>query len=107
MAANRSRRDSLKLALVAIPAGPFGVSQPTATGQDSPAQAVVSDLFPTQPPELAREMVTVAHFDLKRVKELVEARASLARASWDWGSAIGKMLLAVRRIWATGRLPSI
>jgi hypothetical protein len=30
-------------------------------------------------------MVTVAHFDLKRVTELVEARPSLARAAWDWG----------------------
>jgi hypothetical protein len=30
-------------------------------------------------------MVTVAHFGLKRVKELVEARPSLARAAWDWG----------------------
>ncbi|HXJ06935.1 MAG TPA: hypothetical protein VNH65_17665 [Candidatus Acidoferrum sp.] len=30
-------------------------------------------------------MVTVAHFDLNRVKELVEARPSLARAAWDWG----------------------
>jgi hypothetical protein len=42
-------------------------------------------LFPTQPPELTREVVTVAHFDLKRVTELVEARPSLARAAWDWG----------------------
>ena len=46
---------------------------------------IVSDSFPAQPPELAREMVTVAHFDLKRVKELVEARPSLAKAAWDWG----------------------
>ena len=45
----------------------------------------VTDLFPTQPPELVREMVLVAHYDLKRVKELVEARPSLARAAWDWG----------------------
>lgn len=43
------------------------------------------DTFPSQPPEVVREMVTVAHFDLKRVKELVEARPSLAKASWDWG----------------------
>jgi len=50
-----------------------------------PGTSMVTDLFPTQPPELAREMVTVAHYDLKRVKELVEARPSLARASWDWG----------------------
>lgn len=46
---------------------------------------MVSDLFPSHPPELVREMVTVAHYDLKRVKELVEARPSLARAAWDWG----------------------
>jgi hypothetical protein len=30
-------------------------------------------------------MVTVAHFDLARVKELTEARPSLAGAAWDWG----------------------
>jgi hypothetical protein len=51
----------------------------------SPARELVPDIFPMQPPELARETVTVAHFDLKRVKELVEARPSLARAAWDWG----------------------
>jgi hypothetical protein len=45
----------------------------------------VGDIFPTQPPELVREMVTVAHFDLNRVQELVVARPSLARAAWDWG----------------------
>lgn len=47
--------------------------------------SVPGDLFPTQPPELAQEMVRVSHFDLKRVKELVGARPSLARAAWDWG----------------------
>jgi hypothetical protein len=30
-------------------------------------------------------MVTVSHFDLKRVQQLVGARPSLARAAWDWG----------------------
>jgi hypothetical protein len=54
------------------------------TDNSQPPQPV-GDLFPTQPPELAREMVTVAHFDLKRVKELVSARPALARAAWDWG----------------------
>lgn len=43
------------------------------------------ELFPTQPPELAREMVLVSHFNLTRVKELVGARPSLAKATWDWG----------------------
>lgn len=46
---------------------------------------IVSDGFPAQPLELVREMVTVAHFDLKRVKELVGAHPSLAKAAWDWG----------------------
>jgi hypothetical protein len=45
----------------------------------------ISDIFPTQPPELAHEIVLVSHFDLNRVQELVEARPSLARAAWDWG----------------------
>ena len=54
----------------------------------------IADSFPGQPAELVREMVTVSHFDLKRVKELVESRPSLAKACWDWGfgdweSAIG------------------
>jgi len=41
--------------------------------------------FPAQDPAVVKEMVTVAHFNLSRVKELVTARPALARASWDWG----------------------
>jgi hypothetical protein len=41
--------------------------------------------FPAQDPEVVREMVTVAHGNLARVKELVTARPTLARAGWDWG----------------------
>jgi len=41
--------------------------------------------FPSQHPHLAREIVGVAHRDLGRVKELVAAHPSLAKASWDWG----------------------
>lgn len=95
-----SRRTLLKLATIALPAGSLAfaaritgsqlagpqkdTNMPTPT-EDSLIVTPVADQFPTQPPELAREMVTVAHFDLKRVKELVDARRSLARASWDWG----------------------
>jgi hypothetical protein len=45
----------------------------------------IAQTFPVQPPELVREMVTVAHGNLKRVRELVEARPTLAKAAWDWG----------------------
>jgi hypothetical protein len=45
----------------------------------------LSDIFPTHPPELVREMVTVAHFDLTRVKELTGLHPALAKSAWDWG----------------------
>ncbi len=45
----------------------------------------VSDSYPAQAQELVREVVTVAHFDLRRLKELVDVRPSLAVAAWDWG----------------------
>lgn len=41
--------------------------------------------FPTQPPDVVREVVGAAHGNLARVRELVERRPSLARATWDWG----------------------
>jgi hypothetical protein len=46
---------------------------------------IVSEGFPAQPIDLVREMVTVSHFDLSRVKELVGAHPSLVMAGWDWG----------------------
>jgi hypothetical protein len=41
--------------------------------------------FPQQPPSLVREMVTVSHGNLNRVKELLEAHPALAKAAIDWG----------------------
>jgi hypothetical protein len=81
-----SRRTLLQLvpALVpamALPAARFRFESQNNENFISP----VTDTFPTQPPELVREMVTVSHFDLHRVRELVDARPSLARSAWDWG----------------------
>jgi hypothetical protein len=90
------RRDLLKLASAAIPMGALklGVRIPGVDPDGVNLHLPIADSFPGQPAELVREMVTVAHFDLKRVKELVESRPSLAKAAWDWGfgdweSAIG------------------
>jgi len=44
-----------------------------------------ADTFPTQDPALVREMVAVAHGNVKRVKELVDRQQTLAKATWDWG----------------------
>jgi hypothetical protein len=85
-----SRRSLLKLASVALPYGSIGFRLPMAGMEvadqgDSSNREAVTDMFPTQSPELTREMVTVSHFNLNHVKELVQSRPSLARASWDWG----------------------
>jgi hypothetical protein len=86
----RPRRNFLKLASIVFPFHMLGF-EPSVFGLapheqgSSSLTAPVADVFPTQPPELAREMVTVSHYDLNRVKELVEARPSLSRAAWDWG----------------------
>lgn len=43
------------------------------------------DTFPQQPAALVREMVSVSHGNLKRVKELVTAHPALSKAAIDWG----------------------
>jgi hypothetical protein len=101
-----TRRNLLQVASIILPFGAAGFSSAlfggtkmaessngtevlqgnTATERVSPIDGnSVSDAYPGQAQELVREVVTVAHFDLKRVKELVDLRPSLAVAAWDWG----------------------
>ena len=86
---NWPRRSLLQFAGLALstPSWPLAstLDQPSAGTAALINKSPLGEAFPTQPPELAREMVRVSHFDLKRVQELVEAQPSLARASWDWG----------------------
>ncbi len=63
-------------------AGPSPAMPGGGAAGPSPA---VPELFPAQAPDEVREMVTVAHFDLARVRALVARRPALARAAWDWG----------------------
>jgi hypothetical protein len=90
------RRDLLEFASAAIPMGALklGLRMPGLEPDGVNLHLPIADAYPGQPSEIVREMVTVSHFDLKRVKELVESRPSLAKACWDWGfgdweSAIG------------------
>ena len=60
----------------------------TLSAQTTPEQAppgAAADVFPLQPPAVVREVVTVAHFDAKRLRSLVDAQPALARAAVDWG----------------------
>jgi hypothetical protein len=68
--------------LHALPEGAAAGNSETAPAErSSPLPAE----WPTQPPELAREMVGVAHGNAARVRELLARWPTLARAAWDWG----------------------
>ena len=59
---------------------------PAAVLAPIPARAqAIPATFPSHDPDLAREMVTVAHGNAARVRELLANRPTLANASWDWG----------------------
>jgi hypothetical protein len=45
----------------------------------------VSNRYPAIEEAMASEVVGVSHFNLDRLKTLVNRRPELARASWDWG----------------------
>lgn len=47
--------------------------------------AATPDQFPKQDPSLVQEMVTVAHGNLARVRELIAKQPALAKTSFDWG----------------------
>lgn len=52
--------------------------------EDKPADAV-HDRYPAIPLAIAEEVVGISHFNLERLKQLVEPRPELAKACWDWG----------------------
>src|SRR4051812_885380 len=54
-------------------------------GPAAPSATVPGAAFPSQDPDLVKEMVTVAHGQVARVKELVGRNQTLAKASYDWG----------------------
>jgi hypothetical protein len=67
------------VAVAALLAAPL-----TVRARQAPAPARPPS-FPTQDPDLVREVVGVSHNNLARLRELVDRQPSLARAAWDWG----------------------
>jgi hypothetical protein len=78
------RRSFLSFGIGTLVAGAIGPHGLTAQMRLEKGTALPA-LFPRQDPVAVEEMVRVAHFDLGRVKQLVEARPSLAKAAVDWG----------------------
>lgn len=81
MNVSMSRR-SLLLLVPAVAAAPAAAWRPQETGL---ATTSVHGAFPAQDPAVVKEIVSVAHGNVARVRELVSARPALARAVWDWG----------------------
>jgi hypothetical protein len=95
---------------VGEPAVQQGSGTPAGTGG-------LGESFPTQNQDLVKEMVTVAHGNVARVKELVGSHQTLAKAAYDWGfgdweSALGAASHVGNReiaefLLANGARPSI
>jgi hypothetical protein len=68
-----------------LKSAPLGVCGAATVAAAPPPEGGVGENFPAHPPAMIREMVTVAHGNTKRVRELIEARPALANAAWDWG----------------------
>ncbi len=84
----RSRRSFLA-ASAAAPLG-FAAARwlgplPAHAADAAPRAGTVNPEFPTQDPEVVREVVGAAHGRFDRLRELVDARPTLAKATWDWG----------------------
>ncbi len=62
---------------------PFAALGPVTPSSQAPAALPPS--FPSQDPDVARDMVAVSHGNVARVKELLAGRPALANAAWDWG----------------------
>jgi hypothetical protein len=92
-----------------------GPQQQGGSASSSPSAFGAS--FPTQDQDLVKEMVTVAHGQVARVKELVGRHQTLAKATYDWGfgdweSALGAASHVGNReiaqfLLANGARPSI
>ena len=86
MSPNLNRRALLAAAPVAL--GTFFLD-PTprlmAQSDGDDDEPAPPDSYPSQDATAVKEVVTVSHFSLDRVRALVDDRPELAKSAWDWG----------------------
>jgi hypothetical protein len=84
-----SRRWTRRTVLAAAPAAVgtllLDPTRPQASPEADAAPPALDPRFPAQEAAAVREVVSVSHFSLERVRALVEPRPELAKAAWDWG----------------------
>jgi hypothetical protein len=73
---------SRRLFLALTPAAPLFMAE-GARGQTDASGS--GDAFPAHDPKAVFEMVSVAHGNVGRIRELLSNRPALANAAWDWG----------------------
>lgn len=82
------RRDLMQFALVASSAKAFPQIARLLNGLESAQKGNSMDLpeqYPAYSAELIKAIVTVAHFDLNKLKELIDPHPHLVKSAWDWG----------------------
>ena len=67
-----------------LASGVLGAGARAASSPYAPSDASLAN-FPSQPPQLVREMVGASHGNIERVNALLTQRPQLANAAWDWG----------------------
>ncbi len=83
-----TRRSFLHCTSAALSAHAFSW---TNSGQDGAGKqqketgATLAERYPAYPPELIQRIVTVSHFNLDKVKEIVAPHPQLVKAAWEWG----------------------
>ena len=85
-----SRRSLVRSSVLLMLAGFVPEPGYSHTGGEEKHSSMLSpglphDRYPAIPLSVASEVVGVAHFNLERLKELVDPRPELAKATWDWG----------------------
>src|SRR4051812_16540551 len=79
------RTSVLGLLVAAAPNIVYSKDTLSVRSNNGPSNASPHDRYPAIQLEVASEIVSVAHFNLDRLKELVNPRPELAKAVWDWG----------------------
>ncbi len=84
-----SRRVAIKSSIFGVLALPLNniLYAKNITDLKSSRELKIVDVnrYPAIAEDIVAEVVGVSHFNLDRLKELVDKRPELARATWDWG----------------------
>ncbi|WP_228235676.1 hypothetical protein [Allomuricauda sp. M10] len=81
-----NRRTAVKaysLGILGLSIPSIGISHPPKI-EIGPGSAEIPEHFPNIAPEVISEVVGSSHFDLDKVKSLVDKRPELSRSVWEW-----------------------